>query len=139
VAVRPNYDAFAARRGRWWAVEVPAVPGLHPQARRLDQVEAVAREAIATALDLQEQSFDVAVEPQLASLGDLGTIVEAALKAREAAEVAQAKAAAATRNAVHALRSAGYSSRDAGMLLGVSNQRISQIEHAQGTTRSPET
>jgi len=32
------------------------------------------------------------------------------------------------RHAVGEIRNSGYTSRDAGMLLGVSNQRISQIE-----------
>jgi DNA-directed RNA polymerase specialized sigma subunit len=38
------------------------------------------------------------------------------------------------RHAVGEIRSSGYTSRDAGMLLGVSNQRISQIQR-QATDR----
>ena len=40
------------------------------------------------------------------------------------------------RHAVREVRSAGYTARDAGMLLGVSNQRISQIERSGGEKRS---
>ena len=50
------------------------------------------------------------------------------LGARQAADRAQALAAAAMGHAVLKIRASGYTSRDAGMLLGVSNQRISQIE-----------
>ena len=44
---------------------------------------------------------------------------------------AQAQAQASLRTAVREIRTAGYTARDAGMLLGLSNQRISQIEHEE--------
>ncbi len=43
---KTTYKAHAARSGRWWAVEVPDVPGVFTQTRRLDQVAPAAREAI---------------------------------------------------------------------------------------------
>lgn len=46
-----NYDAVVTRDGRWWMIEVPEVDGL-TQARRLDEVEKMAREYIAVTLDL---------------------------------------------------------------------------------------
>jgi DNA-binding XRE family transcriptional regulator len=36
------------------------------------------------------------------------------------------------RHAVSEVRNLGYTARDAGLLLGVSNQRISQIERSGG-------
>lgn len=97
----------------------------------------MAREAIALILDVPEDSFDVVVEPQIGTLGDLGRAIEDALRARQAAEEAQEASSTAMRHAVSEVRSAGYSARDAGMLLGVSNQRISQIERSGGEKRSP--
>ena len=135
--MRAAYTATAVRSGRWWAIEVPDVPGVYSHVRRLDQVEALAREAIAVTLGIPEDSFDIVVDPKLNTLGDLGKTIETALATRRAAQQAQDTASTAIRHAVRELRSAGYSARDAGMLLGVSNQRVSQLEHAQG--RKPTT
>ena len=61
--------AVRARRrtssGDWWAISVPEVKGAFSQARRLDQVEGMAREAIALILDVDRQSFDIEVLPDL--------------------------------------------------------------------------
>jgi predicted RNase H-like HicB family nuclease len=135
--VKATYKARAIRYGRWWAIEVPQVPGVHSQARRLDQVEAMAREAIALLLDVAADSFDLVVEPDLGSLGDLRQSIEDALETRNAAERAQNRASSAMRHAVREIRSAGYTSRDAGKLLGVSNQRISQLERDSGRPQRP--
>ena len=126
--VKPTYAIRAVRSGRWWAIDVRELRNVHTQARRLDQVESMAREAIAVSLQAPDDSFDVAVQVDMPSLGALQPTVEQARRAREAADHAQAKAAAAVRQAVLEIRAAGYTSRDAGMLLGYSNQRISQIE-----------
>jgi predicted RNase H-like HicB family nuclease len=126
--MRPTYRVTAVRSGRWWAIDVPELRGVHSQARRLDQVESMAREVIALMLDVPEHSFDVTVQTDLASLGDLRASIDEARDAREAAELAQDRASTTMRHAVGEIRSSGYTSRDAGMLLGVSNQRISQIE-----------
>jgi len=131
--LKPAYRVTATRTGRWWSISVRELSGVHAQARRLDMVEWMAREAISVALKAPEDSFDIAVQTDLTSLGTLQTPIEEALRAREAAEKAQAQAFAAVRRAVHEIRSAGYTARDAGMLLGLSNQRISQIENEDRT------
>ncbi|MGD0247875.1 MAG: type II toxin-antitoxin system HicB family antitoxin [Candidatus Limnocylindrales bacterium] len=135
--MRPVYTATAVRSGRWWAIEVPDVSGVYSQARRLNQVETMAREAIALILNVPEGSFDVKVEPQIGTLGGLGQAIEEALRARRLAEEAQDASSAAMRHAVSEIRNSGYTARDAGMLLGVSNQRISQIERSAGRKRTP--
>ncbi len=117
----------AVRSGRWWAIEVPELPGVFSQARRLDQVESMAREAIALMVNMPDDSFDITVEPDLESLGRVREAIEAALRERERANAAQEAASIAMRHAVSEVRASGYTSRDAGLLLGVSNQRISQI------------
>ncbi|MGD0019572.1 MAG: hypothetical protein ABSD62_10000 [Candidatus Limnocylindrales bacterium] len=132
--MKPTYRVTAVRSGRWWAIEAPQLRGVHSQARRLDQVDSMAREAIALMLDVPEDSFDVTIEPDLASLGALQVSIQEALEARQTAEQAHDRASTAMRHAVGEIRSSGYTSRDAGMLLGVSNQRISQIQR-QATDR----
>jgi len=119
----------AVRSGRWWAIDVPELPGVYSQARRLDQVESMAREVIALMLNVPEDSFDITVEPDFDSLGGVREAIEAALRERERASAAQDAASSAMRHAVSEVRASGYTSRDAGLLLGISNQRISQIEH----------
>jgi predicted RNase H-like HicB family nuclease len=56
---RPRYDAVCTRAGDWWAVDVPSVPGLHTQARRPEEVEAIVRDALALLLEVPSDSFDV--------------------------------------------------------------------------------
>ena len=46
------YQVRAVRSGNWWAITVPELPGVFAQAKRRDQVEAMAREAIAMMLDI---------------------------------------------------------------------------------------
>lgn len=125
---KPIYTVRASRNARWWAIEVRELRGIHEQARRLDQVDSVVREAIARTLQTPVESFDVAVQVDLPSLGALQSTVEEALRSREAAEKAQSRASQTMRSAVREIRCAGYTARDAGVLLGLSNQRISQIE-----------
>jgi len=57
--------AHACRSGRWWAVEifdVPEVGALHTQARRLDQIPAMAADAVASVLEIDPASVEVDVE-----------------------------------------------------------------------------
>ncbi len=134
--MRPTYRAIARRDGRWWFVQVPDEQGLYTQVRRLDQAEAMIREVIALVRQVAEDSFDVVVEPDLNSLSGVREAVEAALRERERASAAQDAASTAMRHAVSEVRASGYTSRDAGMLLGVSNQRISQIERQDRERRA---
>ena len=131
--MRSLYTVTAVRRGKWWALDVPALHGVQSQARRLDQADAKIRDAVAMTLDVPEDSFDLAIEPRLESMGDLGVTIAGALRARQAAEDAQRASSIAMRQAVLEIRDAGYSARDAGILLGVSDQRISQIERSART------
>ena len=131
--MRPSYRAIARRDGRWWFIEVPGEQGLYTQVRRLDHGERMLREVISLVRDVSEDSFDVLVEPDMASLGDVKEAIAAALRERERASAAQDAASTAMRHAVREIRCAGYTARDAGMLLGVSNQRISQIERRGGS------
>ncbi|MFZ5851989.1 MAG: type II toxin-antitoxin system HicB family antitoxin [Actinomycetota bacterium] len=56
--------AVCRRVGSWWAVDVPEIRGVHTQALRLDQVEAMTREAIALLREVPADSFTVTVVPQ---------------------------------------------------------------------------
>ncbi|SCE80118.1 Uncharacterised protein family (UPF0150) [Micromonospora mirobrigensis] len=64
-----KYTAKCVRSGDWWAITVPEIKGVFSQARRLDQVEAMTREAIALMLDVDPHSFDIDVQPEPAAGG----------------------------------------------------------------------
>ena len=122
---RANYRVRARRSGSWWAIDVADVPGAYSQSRRLDQVEALARDAIALIRDVDPQSFDVQVEPVLEpSLEHLLRNVRYHRSvADEAAELATAGSAEAARR----LSEHHYTVRDIGSLLGLSFQRAAQL------------
>jgi predicted RNase H-like HicB family nuclease len=123
--MRKTYTAVARRRGGWWAISVPQLKGVHTQARRLDQVEWYARDAIALFLDVPPDSFAVIVEPEVPHE------VSHALAQRQAAREAERRADDATALAIDRLIAAGFTVRDAGRLLDLSPQRVSQISRAE--------
>ncbi|MGC4889199.1 type II toxin-antitoxin system HicB family antitoxin [Micromonospora sp. DT227] len=116
-----KYTATCVRSGGWWAITVPEITGVFSQARRLDQVEKMAREAIALMLDVKPDSFDVEVQPEVPRE------VTRARKARIALREAEQSADKATVAAARTLLDKGYTVRDAGALLGISAQRVSQL------------
>lgn len=111
----------------WWAITVHT-PGrdIPTQARRLDQVEDMAREATALTLDVDETAFGLELLPATID-GDLGAKTTTAVHDRAAAATTAAASADSLRDAVAALTDAGYSMRDIGHLVGVSYQRVGQI------------
>ena len=123
--MKKRYRAEARRVGKWWAIDVSGVRGAHTQARRLDQAEAMAREVISILRAVDPASFEVEVVPILDP--ELRTVVEDVRERREAADRAQHEAGQTMRDAVRHLSGRGLSTRDIGALLGVTNQRISQV------------
>ena len=123
---RPVYTALCVRSGDWWAVTVPEVPGVFTQARRLDQVEKMARDAIALLTGVPDDSFDIVISPQLTP--DVGAEVDAAQELRDTAERYQREATAAAR-AVAAKLTGQYrlTLRDAARIIGLSHQRVAQL------------
>ncbi len=123
---RKTYAVQCRRVGEWWAINVPDVPRIHTQARRLDQVEGMARDAIALLLDIREDSFNVVVKPVLPR--PLQVEVERVRRLREKADSIQHEATAASAEAVLNLASKGHLTvRDIGRILGISHQRVDQL------------
>jgi hypothetical protein len=56
-----TYEVVATRSGRWWALEVTGLRLGFSQARRLTDIEPVARELIAGLTEVPEDSFAVTV------------------------------------------------------------------------------
>jgi predicted RNase H-like HicB family nuclease len=118
------YRVTARRSGDWWALQVPELPGVFSQAKRLETADAAAREAIAAMLDTEPEDVQVSVEPVLPEAA--ARAVARADAARRAAEEAAERAQVAMQAAAAELTKA-LSQRDAGRVLGVSFQRISQL------------
>jgi len=127
---RKKYTVRCTRVGDWWAITVPDVPRLHTQARRLDQVEVMARDAIALLLNVPEDSFDLVLEPELPR--PLQLEVKRVRRMREKAESMQRQATKVSAVAVSDLASkANLTVRDIGRLLGISHQRADQLARSK--------
>lgn len=120
----------ATRSGDWWAIEAEhnGQP-IYTQAKRLDQVEALVRDAFATlGVDTSEEPMELV--PVIESFA----IADAARSAsREAAAAAKA-ASESMRHAIARLQADGLTVRDVAALLDISPQRVSQL--APGSTAS---
>lgn len=121
-----TYQVIATRDGRWWMISVPEIDGL-TQARRLADVEQMARELIAVTLDIRLS--EVAVE---VNFGDIdGIPVASCIEAisREKADAARLEedAAAKTKSLVKQLVASNVPLRDIGAMLGISFQRVHQL------------
>ena len=120
------FDVTASRSQGWWAIHTN-VPGasVWTQARRLDQVEATAREAIGLALDAAQDSFELNIAPVVPE--GIRHEVELARNTARLAAIAQAIATTLNQYAAVSLTAEGYTVRDAGYLMNLSSQRISQL------------
>ena len=128
---RITYTATAERSGKWWALSVPEIPGLHTQVRRLDVASATVREAIAVMLDVPEDSFDVGILPAFDT--NVSAVLDNLDLARDEARLAEKRLTAATRQTVRVLTTQeGLTVRDAGVVMGVSFQRVSQVMRQVG-------
>jgi len=122
--------ATAERDGRWWVITIPDVEGgIHTQARRLDQVPAMAADAVSSVLGIDPESVEVTVRTALSD--DVEALLARTEQARRDAAAAQEAASEAIRDAVRVLRrDVHLTTRDAADLLDISYQRVAQLERA---------
>lgn len=117
------YEGRTWREGRFWVVEVDGV-GV-TQARRLSQVEEMARDLVAIMVQVPADSVRVEIDVEL---GDtVKSEVEEAKRLRCEALRLQEAATQASREAATRLRETGLSINDVGTLLGISHQRVHQL------------
>lgn len=123
-----TYTARANRDEHWWTVTVDEVPGLFTQARRLDQLEDMVRDALTlfpeVESDPEHATVDVIVDAAVAARA------EDARRLRSQAEKSQAAATAAMTQTAKALSAQGLPYRDIGRLLGVSFQQAQKLASA---------
>jgi predicted RNase H-like HicB family nuclease len=122
--------ANAQRSGEWWAIEVPEVPGIFTQAKRLDQVPAIVADAVALVEDVDEADVEVSIEVTLPA--ELEHQLETSRKDRAESERLAVQAAEGVRIVTASLAAQQYSLRDIGMIIGVSHQRVAQLLNPVG-------
>ena len=98
---------------------------IYSQAKRVDDVEPMIRDAIAGVLDVDSESFAIELTFVLDS-DVLDQVARAREVSLEAAEV-QERASRESRAAVQALRKEGLTLKEAGYFLGVTPQRVAQL------------
>lgn len=120
------YTAMATRSGSWWAIQVLELDGVWTQARRLDQVEAMARDAIALLLEVPEDSFTITVQVELPD--EMRAALEELHAAKAKADSASAEASHVAQRTVQILHDKAHLPlRDIGQVLGISHQRAHQL------------
>ncbi|PJE17453.1 MAG: HicB family toxin-antitoxin system [Mycobacterium sp.] len=109
-------------------VILPELRGL-TQARRLSEAPLMAREwiAVTTGTPLADVAVEVTTV-KVAGVGDVQQRADQLVHVREQAEHAAAEALKMAARFVHELRVADVPVRDAATLLGLSPQRISQLD-----------
>lgn len=110
----------------WWVVTVVGVPGAVTQVKRLDQVAADAAEVIEIQTGLPPDAITIEyILPGLLA-ADAKRVRELRAEVDRLSSVAAENAAQTVRR----LRRTGLSQRDTGVLVGMSHQRVQQIEGA---------
>ncbi len=110
----------------WWVVTVVGVPGAVTQVKRLDQV----RDDAAEIIEIQTGDVPTALTIEYTLPSSLGDAARQARELRAEADRLGSAAARAAADTVRELRLTGLSRRDTGVLVGLSHQRVQQIEGA---------
>jgi len=130
--VEVKYRAVYEREpdGRW-TVELPQVKGCHTYGRTIDQ----ARERIREALDLFVENAETAeIVDDVRLPPGLMTEVKRARRLREQVIRDEKLMTAAQARVVVAMRKLKLGHRDAGHILGLSHQRVQQLEKRHSST-----
>lgn len=117
-----DVTARVTRSDGWWAISVDEIPGLFTQARRLDQVADMVRDA-ASLLGVDVGTVEVA--PILDS--DSQRMLEELEAARKEAEEKQRISSGLTREVIRRFRDEGLTLRDIASLVGLSQQRVAVL------------
>lgn len=120
---RGHYTVTAKRWRQGWELHIEGV-GV-TQARTLASADRMAREYLALEFDLDEDEFDVTIVPELDAA--LANEVESTRAELRDAQERQRRAAEHSRKLVQRLKRDGFRGSDVAALMGVSEQRVSQL------------
>lgn len=127
-----TFQVKVRRDGKWWYFEIPEV-NMSGQARKLAEVETEAADIIATWLQIDADTVGVTLDVDVPA--EISNAWDEAKRREAIARQENAAAARLAREAVKGLRDQGLSQADAGRLLGVTVQRVSQLEGGRRTLR----
>jgi hypothetical protein len=122
-----TYKVEVTRDDRWWMIRVPDIDGL-TQARRINEIEEMARSLIAISTDVPLGDVDVKIcNINVSGLGDIAGQAGYVRTLRDRAAEAESRAMKEASDYARALSKAGIPVRDIAELLSVSPQRINQL------------
>lgn len=127
-----NYEVTAEREGKWWVFRIPALD-TSGQARSLVEVEDEARGIISAWLEVPMESVTATVTVE--GIGPVLAEWKAADDDDRRAREAAAAAAKRRRSVIVQLRTIGYTGADVAKVVGVSKQRVSQLERPKATSK----
>lgn len=123
-----TFELKVYRDGRWWMIEIPEIDGL-TQARRLGEVEDMARSFIAVDQDLAPSEIELKNPQVLVAGNDLASTMKEILDLRITARKLEEQVAALMVETARKLAKAEVPLRDIGTALEVSHQRVHQLLH----------
>jgi tetrahydromethanopterin S-methyltransferase subunit G len=123
-----SHHVTVTREGRWWMIEIPAVDGL-TQARRLSEVEEMARSYIVVDRDLPPSAVDVVIDQVIVDGRDVLVDRDDVHRLRDQANEAERRSADRMSEVAGSL-AGQVPLRDIGELLGVSYQRAHQLSRS---------
>jgi hypothetical protein len=123
-----NYHVQVTREGGQWLADVPELEGTQTYAASLTALDRHVREAIVLGADLPDDAMSSLELTWTYDIGNQLSKRAAAIRAERATLAAKEKKLdQATRELAAELTEEGYSVRDTGPLLGISHQRVSQL------------
>jgi hypothetical protein len=133
--VTTNYKVEVQRGGKWWMIHVPDIDGL-TQARRLSEVNDMARSLIAISTDtkLEDVAVEIiAIRMESGQIRELRGLTEDIQNRRTQLRQLEEELLRDSREFAYYLHAEGVPVRDIGELLGVTPQRVSQLLNEQDT------
>lgn len=130
-----NYKVEVQRDGKWWMIHVPDIDGL-TQARRLSEVNDMARSLIAISTDtkLEDVAVEIiAIRMESGQIRELLGLTEDIQNRRTQLRQLEEELLRDSREFAYYLHAEGVPVRDIGELLGVTPQRVSQLLNEQDT------
>jgi predicted RNase H-like HicB family nuclease len=121
--VNKIYEVKTRFEDGWWLIEVPEVEFGFSQAKKFRQVSDMAREVIALALEVAEDSFDI----DITVVGDEAVLIDQVETLDAAASSAQSAALESKKAAIRRLTEKKIPVRDIAAMLHVSPGYVSQL------------
>jgi hypothetical protein len=120
-----TFTVTAQRSGRWWVLQATDAPGAISQVARLDQAEQII-EAIAFVTG--ERPASISIDLQVVLPAEVRERLDELTRVQAEAEAAQTAAAERARETARSLVDEfHFSFRDAGVVMGISHQRVHQL------------